>query len=135
MPSVCYYKLFQTNILTTKFIKGLYFIISCPPPATDSGRTARTLLYPPVQAVYPYSLPSFFFLSRTEEPAKSGTCAHDRRALHQFALNVHVKHWPDLFLAQNTTVVFVISLMFDVLQLKLWIIPYTKKNIAHFCIM
>ena len=27
-----------------------------PPPATDSGRTARTPLYPPVQAVLPYSL-------------------------------------------------------------------------------
>ena len=26
-------------------------------PATDSGRTARTPLYPPVQAVPPYSLP------------------------------------------------------------------------------
>ena len=35
----------------------------------------------------------FFFLSRTEEPAKVGTCARDRRApLQQFALNVHVKH-------------------------------------------
>ena len=32
------------------------------------------------------------FLSRTEEPAKAGTCAHDRRALQQLALNVHVKH-------------------------------------------
>ena len=31
-------------------------------------------------------------LSWTEEPAKSGTCAHDRRALHQLVLNVHVKH-------------------------------------------
>ena len=35
------------------------------------------------------------FLSRTEEPAKVGTCARVRRALQQLALNVHVKH-PDL---------------------------------------
>ena len=39
-----------------------------------------------------------FFLSRTEEPTKAGTCARDRRALQQLALNVHVKHsdltWP-----------------------------------------
>ena len=26
------------------------------------------------------------------QPVKSGTCAHDRRALQQPALNVHVKH-------------------------------------------
>ena len=32
------------------------------------------------------------FLSWTEEPAKAGTCARDRRALQQLALNVHVKH-------------------------------------------
>ena len=36
-----------------------------PPPATDSGRTARTPLYPPVQAVPPPPLlpspPPFFF--------------------------------------------------------------------------
>ena len=31
-------------------------------------------------------------LSRTKEPAKAGTCARDRRALQQLALNVHVKH-------------------------------------------
>ena len=31
-------------------------------------------------------------LSRTEEPEKAGTCARDRRALQQLALNVHVKH-------------------------------------------
>ena len=30
--------------------------------------------------------------SRTEEPAKAYSCAHDRRALQQLALNVHVKH-------------------------------------------
>ena len=70
-----------------------------PPPATDSGRTARTPLYSSVQAVPPYSL-SLFFLFRTGEPAKAGTCARDRRALQQLALNVHVNHsdltWPDL---------------------------------------
>ena len=32
------------------------------------------------------------FLSRTEEPVKGGTCARDRRALQQLALNEHVKH-------------------------------------------
>ena len=41
-----------------------------PPPATDSSRTACTLLYPPVQAP-PYSLPHFF-LSRTEKPPVTG---------------------------------------------------------------
>ena len=30
--------------------------------------------------------------SRTEEPAKADTCARDRRALQQLALNVHVKY-------------------------------------------
>ena len=29
--------------------------------------------------------------SRTEETAKAGTCAQDRRALQQLALNVHIK--------------------------------------------
>ena len=41
-------------------------------PATDSGRTARTTLNPPVQAVPPSSL--FFPCS---EQAKASTCAHD----------------------------------------------------------
>ena len=31
-------------------------------------------------------------LVQTEEPAKAGNCARDRRALQQLALNVHVKH-------------------------------------------
>ena len=31
-------------------------------------------------------------LSQTEELAKAGICAHDRCALQQLALNVHVKH-------------------------------------------
>ena len=31
-------------------------------------------------------------LNWTEEPAKVGTCARVRRALHQLARNVHVKH-------------------------------------------
>ena len=38
------------------------------------------------------------FLSRTEEPVKAITCAHDRCVLQQLALNVHFKHsdltWP-----------------------------------------
>ena len=51
-----------------------------PPPATDSGRTARTPLYPPVQAVPllpptspppPFSCP----VSRTEEPVPVQACA------------------------------------------------------------
>ena len=62
-------------------------------PATDSGRTARTPLYLPVQAVaLPLLPPHPFFLSRTKKQVKTGTCAPDRRALHQLALNVHVKH-------------------------------------------
>ena len=32
------------------------------------------------------------FLFQTDEPAKVGTCARDRRALQQLAMNVHVKH-------------------------------------------
>ena len=40
----------------------------------------------------PYS-PSLFFLTRTTEPAKAGTCARDRRALQQLVLNVNVKHF------------------------------------------
>ena len=56
-------------------------------------QTARTPLYPPVQAVLPLSPPPLFFpLYRTEQPVKAGTCARDRRALQQLALNVHVKH-------------------------------------------
>ena len=35
---------------------------------------------------------TYVFLSQTEEPAKASTCARDRRALQQLALNVHVKH-------------------------------------------
>ena len=39
-------------------------------------------------------------LSWTEELTKTGTCAHDRRALEKLAMNVHIKHsdltWPDL---------------------------------------
>ena len=62
-----------------------------PPPVTDSGRTAHTPLYPPVQAVPPPLFPPpFFFLSQTEEPA--GTCVCDRCVLQQLALNVHIKH-------------------------------------------
>ena len=55
-----------------------------PPHATYSGRTARTPLYPPVQAPPPPPPPHFF-------PCP-GTCARDRRALQQLTLNVHVKH-------------------------------------------
>ena len=41
-------------------------------------------------------------LSRTEEPTNSGTCARDRRALQQLALNVDVKHSDLIWLAQTT---------------------------------
>ena len=61
-------------------------------PATDCGQTAHTPLYPPVQTVPPYSLPHYFFQSRTEYPTKAGICAHDRHLLQQLALNVHIKH-------------------------------------------
>ena len=62
-----------------------------PPPATDSGRTARTPLYPPVQAPtppHPYSLHLF-----SPVPDRTtGTWGRDRRALQQLALNMHVTH-------------------------------------------
>ena len=58
---------------------------------TYTPYTAYTPLYPPVQEVFPL-LPPPFFLSRTEELAKAGTCARDMRALQQHALNVYVKH-------------------------------------------
>ena len=71
-----------------------------PPPACYRFRSDCS--YPPVQAVPPLLPSPFFSLSRTEETAKAGTCAHDRRALQQLALFVHVKHsdltWPDLML-------------------------------------
>ena len=39
--------------------------------------------------------PSVFLLSLTEEPAKADTCACDRRALQQLALNVHNQRHPE----------------------------------------
>ena len=46
----------------------------------------------PTSAGGPPFIPSpLFFLSQTEEPAKVGTCARDRRALQQLALNVHIE--------------------------------------------
>ena len=57
--------------------RGMYSLVAC--------RQCR--LPPPSLLPFP-----FFPLSRTEEPAKVGTCARDRRALQQLALNVHVKH-------------------------------------------
>ena len=56
-------------------------------PCTSQCRRSAPLLPP-------------FFLSQTEEPANAGTCARDRGALQQLALNVHAKHsdltWPDV---------------------------------------
>ena len=37
--------------------------------------------------------PQWVHLSRTDEPAKVGTCARDRCALQQLALNVHFKQF------------------------------------------
>ena len=46
-------------------------------------------MYPPVQAVPLLLPPPFLFtLSKTDEPAKAGPGARDRRALQQLALNV-----------------------------------------------
>ena len=56
-----------------------------PPPATDSGQTARTPLYTPVQAPPPPPPHTLFC-------PDSSTCVRDRRALQKLALNVHVKH-------------------------------------------
>ena len=53
---------------------------SITPQTTDSGRIARIPLYPPVQAVPLTPSTFFFFLSRTEEPAKTGTCIRDKGA-------------------------------------------------------
>ena len=45
-----------------------------------------------------------FIFNSTSYTVKAGICAHDRRALQQIALNVHVKHfdltWPDLTFSQ-----------------------------------
>ena len=38
------------------------------------------------------TVPPFFSLSRTEEPAKASTSARDRHALQHLALNAHIKH-------------------------------------------
>ena len=50
------------------------------------------------------------FLSRTEEPAKAGTCAHDRHTLQQLALNVHIKHsrlaWPGMVCTEDPLLLF-----------------------------
>ena len=56
--------------------------------------TLSYCLYLPGKVVpHPPCIPSsLFFLSWTEEPVKTSTCACDRRMLQQLALNVHVKH-------------------------------------------
>ena len=55
-PALEVYKVEKLNIL-----KGKLMYFNTLPPATDSGRTARTPLYPPVQAVPPLLPPPFFF--------------------------------------------------------------------------
>ena len=62
-------------------------------------------LQPPVQAVPPYRLPHFS-PSWTEEQVKAGICAHDRRAVQQLALNVHIKHWLDLNQLKTCSITF-----------------------------
>ena len=55
----------------------------------------KTCIYKTLQIMIQKLTPPpffFFFLSWTEELTKAGTCARDRRALQQLALNVHVKH-------------------------------------------
>ena len=54
------------------FMENVYIVLSC----LIKQRSCLTLS----------------ILSRSEEPAKVGTCARDRRALQQLALNMHVKH-------------------------------------------
>ena len=55
----------------------------------------KTCIYKTLQIMIQKLTPPpffFFFLSWTEELTKAGTCARDRHALQQLALNVHVKH-------------------------------------------
>ena len=53
---------------------------------------------PPPPPLLPphYSPPTFFSCPKSRNRWKACTCARDRLALQQLALNVHVKHWPDL---------------------------------------
>ena len=51
------------------------------------------------------------FLSRTEELVKTGTCARNRRALQQLALNVHIKH-SDLTCPQKVAYVVAVARFF-----------------------
>ena len=55
-----------------------------PPPATDSGRTVRTPLYPPVQAVPLYSLPPFVSVTGVRYNSLLWMCA------------LNTLTWPDL---------------------------------------
>ena len=54
-------------------------IVSTTLPATDSDRSPL--------APYP-----FFPQSQTKKLVKASTCAHDKCALQQLALKVHIKH-------------------------------------------
>ena len=72
-----------------------------------ASRYRRHILTTPLKAstptsYYPLRTTNSLSLlnSGTEQPAKVGTCALDRRALKQLALNVHVKHF-DLDLKYN----------------------------------
>ena len=77
-----------------------WIIIRDIPNSITPQTTLRLLPIPVGLLVFPCTrrcrryplLSPLIFLSRTEEPAKAGTCARDRRALQQLALNVHVKH-------------------------------------------
>ena len=70
-----------------------------PPPATDSSRTARTPLYPPVQAVPPYFLPPFFPVrDRWPVPVRM-TGIRYNSLLWMWTLNTLT--WPDLRCQHN----------------------------------
>ena len=76
-----------------------------------------------------------FGKSRTEEPAKAGTCARDRRALQQLALNVHVK-LSDLFgKDQRSIFFFIFFLLLVIIYLflpKQSVYRYVQSNIKYY---
>ena len=62
----------------------------------------------------------------TEEPGKAGTCARDRRALQQLALNVHVKH-TDLTGKSSPCGSGGFPLSLSVWSLTICLTPYNRK--------
>ena len=109
-----------------------------PPPATDFGRTARTPLYPPVQAVHPYSLPLFFSCPGQRNQWKPVsvpvTGVHYHSLLWMCTLNTLT--WPDL--RKFVTTIYLHPLKFksscnDILskQSKSVMVVQTKQNINN----